>query len=302
MGVDITLNNVGSGYNRSTINENFEAIETAFQDAVSVTNGGVMQNDLDMNGNDILNISELSVDSLTVDGTTVLSELFSKGDPGEAATITVGTVTTGAPGTSVIVTNAGDAQDAILNFTIPRGDVGASGAGTGDMVGAQNLSDVANAATAFANIKQAASETDTGVVEKATTAEVLAGSDDVRYVSPVGVKAATDALLSTEDLTVTGGARVTSKSLGTISSGTLTLDPGDRPLQHYTNNGAHTLAPGTNAGSFILDITNGASAGAITTSGFTKVVGAFATNNGYKYRCSVSVGNAGSLLSIQAMQ
>lgn len=112
------------------------------------------------------------------------------------------------------------------------------------------------------------------------------------------------AKLDVADQVVTGGARVTSLSLGTISSGTVTPDPGDRPLQHYTNNGAHTLAPGSNPGSYILDITNGASAGAITTSGWTKVVGgtSLTTTNGHKFRCSCTIGNGGSLLSIQALQ
>jgi hypothetical protein len=67
----------------------------------------------------------------------------------------------------------------------------------------------------------------------------------------------------------------------------------------YTNNGAHTLAPGANTGSIILDITNGASAGAITTSGWTKVVGAFDTVNAHKFRCFCSIGAGGSLLTIQ---
>lgn len=111
------------------------------------------------------------------------------------------------------------------------------------------------------------------------------------------------ALIDVEDQAVTGGARITSKDLGTVSSGTLTPDPGDRPLQHYTNGGAHTLAPGSNTGSYILDITNNASAGTITTSGFTKVSGdSFTTTNGHKFRCGVSVGNAGSLLQVQALQ
>lgn len=107
----------------------------------------------------------------------------------------------------------------------------------------------------------------------------------------------------TEDQTITGGANVTSKSLGTISSGTLTPDPGDRMLQHYTANGAHTLAPGSVTGSYLLDIVNGASAGAITTSGWTKVSGdAFTTTNGHKFRCHCSVANGGSLLIVQALQ
>lgn len=73
---------------------------------------------------------------------------------------------------------------------VPRGDKGADGAGTGDMVAANNLSDVANAATAFGNIKQAATDIATGVVELATTAEVVTGSDTTRAVTAAGVAAA----------------------------------------------------------------------------------------------------------------
>jgi len=106
-----------------------------------------------------------------------------------------------------------------------------------------------------------------------------------------------------ENQTITGGGTVTSKSLGTQSSGTLTLDMGDRPLQHYTNGGAHTLAPGAVNGSCLIDITNNASAGAITVSGWTKTSGdAFTTTNGDKFRCHCSVGNGGSLLIRQALQ
>jgi hypothetical protein len=50
-----------------------------------------------------------------------------KGDTGDAATIDVGTVTTGAAGSDVVITNAGSIHDAILNFTIPRGDKGEKG-------------------------------------------------------------------------------------------------------------------------------------------------------------------------------
>lgn len=109
------------------------------------------------------------------------------------------------------------------------------------------------------------------------------------------------ALLDVAAQVVTGGARVTPDALGTVTSGTTTLDPGNRPLQSYTNNGAHTLAPGSNNGSILLDITNGASAGAITTSGWTKVSGAFDTTNGHIFRCSASISTGGSLLIIQAM-
>lgn len=57
------------------------------------------------------------------------------GTNGTAATIAVGTVTTGAAGSSATITNSGTSSAAVFDFTIPRGDTGASGSGTGDVVG-----------------------------------------------------------------------------------------------------------------------------------------------------------------------
>lgn len=51
-----------------------------------------------------------------------------KGDAGTAATITIGTVTTGAAGSKASVTNAGTTSAAKLNFTIPQGAQGNTGA------------------------------------------------------------------------------------------------------------------------------------------------------------------------------
>lgn len=50
-----------------------------------------------------------------------------KGDTGAAATIRIGTVTTGAAGSNAVVTNSGTVSDAVFNFTIPRGEKGAGG-------------------------------------------------------------------------------------------------------------------------------------------------------------------------------
>ena len=52
-----------------------------------------------------------------------------KGDDGLAATIQVGTVTTGAAGTNAEVTNVGTENAAVFNFTIPKGDTGEAGSG-----------------------------------------------------------------------------------------------------------------------------------------------------------------------------
>jgi hypothetical protein len=50
-----------------------------------------------------------------------------QGDPGAAATIAVGTVTTGAPGSSATVTNSGTSSAAVFDFSIPEGDKGDKG-------------------------------------------------------------------------------------------------------------------------------------------------------------------------------
>jgi hypothetical protein len=145
-------------------------------------------------------------------------------------------------------------------------------------------------------------DTDNGTNKITITIPAAVASDKtITFPDATG----TPALLELQDQVITGGARVTPLALNSgnpVTTGTLTLDPGDGPLQYYTNGGAHTLAPGSNTGYIFLDITNNGSAGAITTSGWTKVVGAFTTTNGHKFRCGASVSNAGSLLTIQAMQ
>lgn len=51
-----------------------------------------------------------------------------KGDPGENATISIGTVSTLAPGSQATVVNTGTTTNAVLDFGIPAGAQGASGA------------------------------------------------------------------------------------------------------------------------------------------------------------------------------
>jgi len=110
-------------------------------------------------------------------------------------------------GTSITPKVAGDALDeTIIGSTTPAaGNFTTLGAST-DPVGADgvgdrgfndaryllesnNLSDVDTAATAFTNIKQDATESATGVLEKATTDEVVTGTDTDRAVTPAGVTA-----------------------------------------------------------------------------------------------------------------
>lgn len=104
--------------------------------------------------------------------------------------------------------------------------------------------------------------------------------------------------------TLTAGFLSDSYSGGTISSGTYTPAPatGQENFQHYTNNGAHTLAPPSSPCSVVIEITNGASAGAITTSGFTAVDGdAFDTGNGNVFIAYITKTNGSSYLSVKAL-
>ena len=65
---------------------------------------------------------------------------------------------------------------------------GPSGAGLGDLLAANNLSDVDTFATAFNNIKQAATTSATGVVQIATNAQVNTGTSTTLMVTPDAVE------------------------------------------------------------------------------------------------------------------
>lgn len=115
----------------------------------------------------------------------------------------------------------------------------------------------------------------------------------------------TAALLDVVDQTLSGGANVTSFGIGTVSSGTTTIDCGKSPLQFYTNNGAHTLAAPANDSSCIVLVTNAASAGAITFSGFTvgsNTGDALTTTNTNKFSISIWRINGSSRYMIAASQ
>ena len=83
------------------------------------------------NNGDIYKVTTLTGEATyTYDGTKgywYVSATGTTGPQGDAASIAVGTVTTGAAGSSVSVTNSGTSGAAVLDFTIPRGDTGATG-------------------------------------------------------------------------------------------------------------------------------------------------------------------------------
>ncbi|MCR4297454.1 MAG: hypothetical protein NUV75_01690, partial [Gallionella sp.] len=99
------------------------------------------------------------------------------------------------------------------------------------------------------------------------------------------------------------GFAATPYNAGTKTTGTFTPDEANGNFQYCVNGGAFTLAPPTNNSTLIIQITNDASAGAITTSGFTKVTGtAPGTVNGDDFLAYVTKINGFSHLAWQALQ
>ena len=90
---------------------------------------------------------------------------------------------------------------------------------------------------------------------------------------------------------------------GTQSSGTLTLDPEESNFHSVINGGAFTLAVPAEDCNIVLQVTNNASAGTITTSGFTVVSGdSLTTTNGDDFFFTITVVGSFSRLFVEALQ
>ena len=130
-----------------------------------------------------------------------------------------------------------------------------------------------------------------------TTLELVIGTDVQAYD--------VDTLKAdvSDDLTV--GFTATSTDEGTKTTGTFTPTPATGNLKHYINGGAHTLAAPTLAGSYtiVIEITNNASAGAITLSGFDVSDGdAFTTTNTDSFQVFITKTNSGVTSTTKALQ
>lgn len=112
-----------------------------------------------------------------------------------------------------------------------------------------------------------------------------------------------DTLRSDSTADLTAGYTSTAEDAGTKSSGTFTPDPTVGNIQRAINNGAHTLAPPSADCTMIIQYTNGASAGAITTSSFTLVDGdVLTTTNGHDFFFYITIVNGFSRLTVVALQ
>jgi len=108
-------------------------------------------------------------------------------------------------------------------------------------------------------------------------------------------------LTNGETNTLGKGFDVTSYDAGTMTTGTFTPDPENGNFQFAVNGGAHTLAPPDSDCSIVFHYTNNASAGAVTTSGFDSVEGAFSTTDEAEFIAQVIRINGRSLLVVKSL-
>lgn len=105
--------------------------------------------------------------------------------------------------------------------------------------------------------------------------------------------------------TLVAAVVATPEDAGTKSTGSYALSPASGNFKKYINNGAHTLTAPVLAGNYsiVVQITNGASAGAITFSGFARVIGdVLTTTNGHIFQVYTTKTDAGVTASVVAMQ
>lgn len=111
--------------------------------------------------------------------------------------------------------------------------------------------------------------------------------------------------LAVQNSGLTTGIKATSANDGTKSSGTYLPVTTGGNFKRIVNGGAFTLAAPTETGDFtlVIQITNSATAGAITMSGFTKVLGnTFTTTSGHDFLIFVTKCNGFTLAHVAALQ
>ena len=120
--------------------------------------------------------------------------------------------------------------------------------------------------------------------------------------------AAPNVVYNNASVNLTAGYTATADaSIGTVASGTVTPSQALGDYHTLTNNGAFTLNPPSltapaNSASGVIEVYNGASAGTITLTSWTKVNGSFDTTAGHLFQCDYCVTPRGSSLNIRAMQ
>lgn len=100
-----------------------------------------------------------------------------------------------------------------------------------------------------------------------------------------------------------GGVTTAAVNDGTFTTGTYTPVTTGGNMRYIVNNGPFTIAAPT-GGSFtmIIQVTNGATPGAITLSGFNKSIGVFTTTVGEDFFLYITVCNGFKLANVVSLQ
>lgn len=165
-----------------------------------------------------------------------------------------------------------------LSFQFTRtGNKGADGAGTGDVIGPAS----------------------------STTGRAAIFSDGTG--KNIDEAAGAPFLIDVTGQVFSGGAEVSTNNLGTpAASATVNLDPSNGPHQKITNNNTGiTLVAPTKNGDFTLRVVNGASAGALTFSGFASGINngdSLTTTNGDQFDILISRIDGVSDYEVRALQ
>lgn len=205
-----------------------------------------------------------------------------KGDTGAAATITIGSITTGAAGSSASVTNSGTASNVVLDFTLPRGKDGKDGGITVDA----ELSD-----TSTNPIQNKAVNTAINTVKNNMTQ----GFQTVTASIPTKVSTLeNDAGYLTQHQSLAGYAKTSVANTWTVQQNFYDLMLNREKYTTYVVNGtSDTPITSTMAyavtGAFTLDLAT--LAGALSASQSSVFTAYFAANADY----SLTISNAGNL-------
>lgn len=156
-----TITTVSTGYlSASQINTNFENIDDAFDNTLSLDGStpNSMGADFDMNNNDILNAGEINTDTLKIAGINVTSVEATPDWKGAWTTATSYIINdlVREDGSTYICVEAHTSGTFSTDLSASKWELfaqkGAAGAGTGDLLAANNLSDLSNAATSRSNL------------------------------------------------------------------------------------------------------------------------------------------------------
>lgn len=123
--------------------------------------------------------------------------------------------------------------------------------------------------------------------------------------TPSGLNGFTIDVNNTLSINSGSGVTATADGDGTISSGTYTPTPVGGNFKSITNGGAFTLAAPTASGDYtlVVQVTNSATAGTITLSGFSRSIGSpFTTTDGHDFFVYITKCNGFTLANVAALQ